>query len=587
MPTVRIPLVGSFNQRTIDARAVLALNEDQRFLNCTFDVVQNPVTGKATVYVEKRPGWGVESVVSAGNVSTGGIKTESFNAVVSAFGDSNSTIFDGQVNVGAITGRAMYFTETLLPATGIGYVMIKSSDGTGWYYASNAKAQTAYVGDTHTNTTIDNIASTAGMYSGQEISGTGIVAGTRISTVDSATQITTDTATTATAAGVAITKTPIAKILDAQFVTTGDIVTAFVEMDGYLFYGNEDGFVYNSALNSVSSYAANDRLAAQLSPDPPNALARHKNTVIVGGNGSIEVFHNAGNATGSPLTRVPQLSSRIGTLDQRSLATLADDIYLVSSAKWGDLSVQRLRNLSPTKVSTPEVDKILGTISSTSGNIYLSAFQLGGMPYVSAFATTASDTEDLLLQESGELLLLEDDSSIILDADPNAAASFARMLVYNAALNVWSEWDSDEATYVFGVGSGAVNQILATSRLNTGGKVYTIKPASDGELHTDDGSTYTTEIRTSRLDMGTEKRKFVPSIRLIADNQASGSVTLEASDDDYATWKTLGTFDLTQHNKRINRCGSYVGGRAYRLRHSDDAPFRAEALEIEYTVGAA
>jgi hypothetical protein len=156
------------------------------------------------------------------------------------------------------------------------------------------------------------------------------------------------------------------------------------------------------------------------------------------------------------------------------------------------------------------------------------------------------------------------------------------MLVYDVNLNLWTEWDSDEATYIVGVGAGSVNQVLATSRVSTGGKVYSIKPASDGETHTDDGSTYSMQIRTSRINFGTDRRKFIKSIRLIADDQDDGDVTLEYSDDDYETWHTLGTFDLTRHEKRINRCGAHKGGRAYRLTHSDDGPFRAEALEIEY-----
>ena len=585
MPTARIPLAGSFTQRGLDAAMTLAANEDQRFLNTTFDIVQNPVTRKATVFVEKRPGWGVESIVEAGSISTGVIKTDSNNAVVSAFGSTDSTIYDGQVSVGAITGRAMYFTETLISS--VGHVMIKSSDGTGWYYAADAKDQTAYVGDTHTNTTIDGIASTAGMYSGQLIAGTGIVVGTRILSVDSANAITTDTATTATAAGVAITKTPIAKILDVNFVTTGDIITAFVEMDGFMFYGNADGYVYNSALNSVISYAANDRITPSMAADPPNAVGRHKNMVVAFGAASMEVFYNAGFATGSPLTRAAQFFSRIGAQNQRSVTTLKDDIYYVASAKYGDVAVYRLRNLAPLQISTPAMNKILGTISSTGGDIYTSGFELGGRSYVSLFCTNQSEDTDLLLLETGEYLLLETGDSIILDADPATLAAFARLFVYCVELNTWAEWDSSQSTFVTGIGSGAMNQLIATSRVNDSGKVYTIKPSSDGELYTDDGVAFTMEVRTSRLDMGTENRKFVSSIRLIADDQASGEATLEASDDDYQTWFTLGTFDMTALDKRINRCGSYKGGRAYRLRHSDNAAFRGEALQIEYKVGNA
>lgn len=99
MSTVRLPLVGVNNQRGIDATSVVLLGKDQRFVNCTFDLVKNPITGKATVYVEKRPGWGVQSTPAAGSVSTGAIRTDQLGTIVSAFGATNSTIYDGATSV--------------------------------------------------------------------------------------------------------------------------------------------------------------------------------------------------------------------------------------------------------------------------------------------------------------------------------------------------------------------------------------------------------------------------------------------------------------------------------------------------------
>jgi hypothetical protein len=583
MPVARIPLVGSYNQRSIDAAAALAAGQDQRFLNCVFSVVKNPVTGNNKIYAEKRPGWGVDSIVAAGSVSTALIKTDSFGSVVSAFGDTNSTVYDGGNSVGAITGRALFMSEMLI--SGVGYVVIKSSDGTGWYYTSDALTQTAYSGNTtNGSAVVTNIASTAGMYSGQALSGTGITAGTRILTVDSSTQITMNANATATNAGVAITKTPIAKILSANFVTTGTTVTAFVDMDGFLFYANADGYVYNGDLNAVATYSASNKLAVQLAPDPPNAIARQKNVIAVWGISSMEVFYNAGNASGSPLSRSAQASSRIGALDQRSVCSLADDIYFVTSAKYGDVSVMRMRNLDVQQISTPAINKTLGTVVGNGGYVYLSAFQMGGQSYVSAFVTNATEITDFLLLESGDQVLLETGDLVILEANLSSDSAFAKLLVYNIALDLWSEWDSGEATYIVGIGSGSVNQVIASSRISTSGKIYTIKPSSYGELHTDDGSTFTTEVRTSKLDFDTDRRKFVKSVGLVADEESTGTVTLEASDDDYATWFTLGTFDLTAKKKRIYRCGSHRGGRAYRLRHSSDGAFRAEALEIDYEV---
>jgi hypothetical protein len=583
MAEARIPLVGSFNQRNLDANTTLVDEVDQRFLNTIFEVVANPITGRSIVYVQKRPGWGVESTVSTGLPSTGLIQPQAFNAALSAFGATNSAVYVGSVHVGNATGRVLHFTETLVSASS--YVLMKNSDGSAWFYANGAKDVLSYTGHTSSGSvTVSTIASTAGLYPGQLITGNTIGAGARVSTVATST-ITLTVASTATSTGAVLTKEPIAKILSANFVSSTTFHSAFVPLDGYHIYSTDEGNLRNSDLNSITAYTVGNTIAPNMAPDPPVAVAVRGEYVVSWGTGSREVFYNAGNPTGSPLSRVANLFRRSGTVDQRSVTTLGDDIYYVSGARFGDVSVKRLRSWEDQTVSTPQVSKILGTLSATGGQIYASGFQLGGYDYLALTALTTSEEVSLLQLESGDFLLLESGDNFILDGAGPETAAFGRMLVYNIGLNIWSEWDCSEATYIVGVGSGGTNKLLATSRVDTDGEMYTIAPASAGELHTDDGVAFTMEIRTSKLDFGTPKNKTFSSIELIADTEASGSTTLEYSDDDYQTWHTLGTFDMTQKRKRIPRCGAHRGARAYRLRNSSDAPFRGEALVFEYTVG--
>ena len=593
MPTVRLPLVGSYNERGISGNTTLTLNEDQRFLNCTFNLVNNPITGKSTIYAEKRPGWGQDSLVEAGSASTGLIKPQSFSATLSAFGGTNSTIYFGTTSVGTITGRALHFTETLINT--VGCVAIKSSDGTGWYYMDGAKDTLSYTCDGNNSTTITDIKvsgvnSVSGLYVGQQLSAaSNIAAGSRIVSINAgAFSAVLDTATTGGAFNdLATTKEPIAKINDTDFVTTGTYISAFGAMDGYLFYGTDDGNVRNSDLNSVSAYTAGASIAAQQAPDPLVGVAVQKNVVIAFGLSSNEKFQNAGFGSGSPLQVIKSQVDHIGALDQRSITTLEDDIYWVSTPSDGDIGVYRMRGLSATRVSTPNVDRIIGSITNTGGAVYASSFRLGGYPYVGLFCSLASDgPASMLLLESGDNLLLESGDHILLEDAPAQAASFVRMPIYNTGLNIWSEWDSTIPTFIDSIGGGSSNQILATSRVLTGGKVYRIDPVADGQLYQDDGSSFSMQIRTSRINHGSSKRKFVSEIRLIGDRQTSGTATLECSDDDYTTWRTLGTFDLTQMQPKITRCGSYEGGRAYRLTHSYNGPCRVEALEIDYQMAA-
>ena len=574
MPVQRLPLVGVHNQRSVDGTNALTLSQDQRFLNCIFDAVKNPITGKTLFYVEKRPGWQIRNLVSAGNIGTGLIRTDILQSDVSAFGTPNSTIYDNQTSVGTITGEVLSMNETALGS--IGYVMIRSTDGTGWYYPSDAKTTLTYTGTTHTNTTLDTLGSTVGMYSGQLVSKADIPAGTRILSVDSATSVTLTAAATGSAAGT-VTKEPIAKILSANFVATGTNISGFVDLGGFLMYCTEDGYIYQSDINTVHLYTAINKMPHDTTPDLPVAIMKQKEWIICGGRTSTEFYKNAGNSVGSVLSRVGTKS--VGWLHQRSAVKLEDDVYFVSSSASGDLHVEKITDGNIQPISTPAVDKIIGTARSTGSQIYLSAFTLDGYGYVLLQIIAAP--VGFILKEDGSYLLLETGDKIILEA---SSTVMVREMVYNVNLNLWSEWDSTLLTYVKGVGSGSINQIIASSRLLAGGKTYQINPSSDSEVYTDDGSAYSMIIQTAAFDLGTNKRKTVHSITIIADTPTSGTLTIETSDDDFVTWVSRGTIDLTSQNKRLTGIGSHKGARAYRFTHSSNAPFRAQAIDIDYSV---
>jgi hypothetical protein len=493
MKSVTIPLIGSYNQRGLDGNLALTQSQDQRFLNCTFNLVQNPVTGKSDLYLEKRPGWKQSLVVAAGSASTGLIKPLKMNATISAFGDTNSTIYYGTTSVGVITGLAIHFKETII--SGEVHTTIRSSDGTGWYYVDGAKDNLAYTADGYNSTTITDIKvggvnDTTGLYVGQKLTAaTNIAAGSRIVSIDAAAYTAVlDTATTGGVFNdVAITKEPIAKIIDSDFTTTGDYISAFEEMDGRLYYSvSTDGTARNSDINSVTSFPASGTLPVNMSPDEPRAVARQKNALLVLGGASIEMYTNSGNAFGSPLQRQTSAFSRVGVLDQHSLTILEDDIYFASSSYEGDIGVYRISGFEPKRISTSTIEKIMGNVSSSGGTFYASSFRLGGYPYFSLVLSTASETTSKRLLESGDYRLIEGGTDKrLLNGNPASSASYVRTLVYNAGLNIWSEWDCTVATFIDSVGSSTNNQLIATSRVETGGKIYTINPVSDGQLYQD------------------------------------------------------------------------------------------------------
>jgi hypothetical protein len=182
----------------------------------------------------------------------------------------------------------------------------------------------------------------------------------------------------------------------------------------------------------------------------------------------------------------------------------------------------------------------------------------------------------------------------ISDIDFRAVRILSKYYLIISYGTTWSYW-LDLKTRIWS-STGFSKQPLISAHI--GYAIYR-NPVGDGKLHyfpwidvdqtpvyQDDGAAYSLIIQTQGLDFDTDELKTVSDIWLDADTQSSGTALLEASDDDYATWKTIGTFDMTKHEKRITRCGSHRGERAYRLTHSANTAFRAQNLRIKYTVGS-
>lgn len=112
-------------------------------------------------------------------------------------------------------------------------------------------AKVTFTGDTHTNTTIDNVSSTTGLAAGQTITGTGIATGTKIVSIVSTT-LTVSLATTATAAGVTIVAQNAPVGLAAVAVSGGSLTAATT----YYYRVTATGIQGNSEIETIGSNEA-------------------------------------------------------------------------------------------------------------------------------------------------------------------------------------------------------------------------------------------------------------------------------------------------------------------------------------------
>ena len=421
----------------------------------------------------------------------------------------------------------------------ITYFMFVDGQGAtaAWYLASDAVSGFTFTGDTHTNTTIDNVSSLTGLYVGQLLSGTGIAANTRIATITSPSTITTTLATTATNAGVTITRTGLAKIIDADFPAS--IIGGFAEMDGYLFIATPAGRIYNSDLNSVSSWSANNYISSGVETDQLRSVIRFKNMILGMGVNSIEFYQNSGNPSGSILSRISNMTiSGVGVRNGvPPMACVQEDkLYFIS-----------------TKLAVYVFDGSLRQISSALDSVFNGTAPYGIYPLNMA-------------QEN-----------FIYTSD--ATSGSANSQLFSVKTGEWSSFSYAYPLYMSFDGNG-VYAVPATQSV-TGGIIYQIVDAPT-YIFQDNGVAIQLAIQTEPKVLNNGKGFKINSIELLADTQSSGATTLEISRDDYGSFQTLGSFPLTNNRKRITRGGYCRNHAIFRLTDSGNQAWRGQAIVVDW-----
>ena len=133
--TVRVPLVGTFNQRPATAGAFLT-GKDQRFVNFIPFKKMNPLTEKPTYACVKRPGFEAYSTPAAVAATALHVfeGTGSGTTLISAFGATTSTIYENTTSKGALAAnsRVRGFIETNMSGTAT--VVMACNDSRAYYY---------------------------------------------------------------------------------------------------------------------------------------------------------------------------------------------------------------------------------------------------------------------------------------------------------------------------------------------------------------------------------------------------------------------------------------------------------------------
>ena len=571
--TTRIPLVGIMNTREFDSSgsaltgptsgtvgigivgAMIVgnqtlLSKDQRFINCIPTKLKNELNDKETFYLIKRPGFELEDTISAGKKGMyllyWGIKSTG-GSPVTAWGITNSEIFDSTTSLGSITGECSYLMEFTLGTASA--VLIQSTDNTLWYHVEGIV--TSFVGNTNTSTTVNNIGSTTGLYVGQSITGADIPAGTRIATIVGATSITITQAATGTTAGVTFTTASLSKVTDVDYpgnmTPAKTVKPGAVFLNGFIYVMDKDGVIYNSDLNSIVNWTANGSIQSNSYPDKGVTLIRYRNLVTAFGTTSVEFFSDAGNPSGTPLINNTSSTIKIGLANPYGVTSIDDNLVWVSASSKGGSSVYILEDFTPKIISTPIIDQQIAMVGADSAR--MNAVKFFGRTFVF-----------LILTNNTYVYCIED--------------------------KMWHEWDSDYNYWDFlAVASAGINHIygISTDAGAASGILWKINVSS--VIYVDNGTEYTMSIQTSKVDLNNNYRKRLSKLTIVGDRHVlSSPVDISWSDDDYQTFTTPRGVDLVDLVSSINNCGIFRR-RAFKLTNVSSTGLRLEAIELDTIQG--
>jgi len=349
------------------------------------------------------------------------------------------------------------------------------------------------------------------------------------------------------------TSNSVNRIVDANY--PGSTVRGLAVLNNRAYVMDTLGNIRGSELHNPTVWPGLDYIRADFVGDNPVCLARVQNYLIAFKVSSTMFFQSNGRAVGNTVSPVLNANMMVGCGSAMSVVEMGNTVFWVSTYGGLRRSVSMLNGLSPMKVSTDDVDRILD-------------------------ANPFADINAFSLKTGGQELY-----ALTLNSAP------AITLVYNKSSEKWSYWSS--ATN--GVSSGTL-PFRAINRAGLGQITYMQDKLTNGVYgvidtnyqDTDQAGTpsaITTVVQMPEEDMRTNQPKFCASIDLLGDKyETSNPVTVQYSDDDWITTSTWGDCDLALDRAQIYRGGSFRR-RSHRFTHTANQPLRVSSFQLTMEPG--
>jgi hypothetical protein len=337
--------------------------------------------------------------------------------------------------------------------------------------------------------------------------------------------------------------TTLTAIADAAYVSfRANLAPGAVYLNSRVYVATTENQIYGTSNNDdVSVWSLLNVILANNTPGYTVGLIRHLNYVLAMKGGSVEVFYDAGNSTGSPLARVDGVRIPYGITTFNSVVSYNDTLYWVSQGQGGaldgaDFRVVMMKGLEPQIISTPYIERLL--TNETYGTVVLFP---GHRFYVIWSKTT----------------------------------NFS--LWYDIDQGIWSEETG-----------------IVRIRQASGDQPY--YQSYDGHVQISDvtdymdyevagvGTPIQVDIYTPNMDFDIDREKTLSILYFNGDQVPGSSLQVRHTDDDYQSWSNFRPADLSLKKPMITDEGSFYH-RAYNLRHTANTSMRLKTCGLQMDIG--
>lgn len=332
--------------------------------------------------------------------------------------------------------------------------------------------------------------------------------------------------------------------IDADFPPIA--VKGWAYLNGYSYVMTSAAVIQQSELNSVDTAASWNPLnflTAQIEPDNGVFLTKQLVYVVALKEWTVEYFFDAGNATGSTLGPVQGMKVNYGCASGDSVQRINDTLLFICSSQAASNQVAMLYQGQITIVSTPAIDRLLA--NAILSTVYSWQLAINGHSFYVVTIVSSNIT-----------------------------------LVYDITQDLWCQWTDKSGNYLPIVSSTYDSLGRHILQHESNGKLYYM----NSTYNLDTADNIVVDIITPIFDAGTNNKKQLNRLRVIADQQPGSTLNIRYSDDDYQTWSTFRQVELSYENPTLPNLGTFRK-RAFHLQHRSNTPLRIRALEGSFDLG--